>query len=96
MKVVRLNPTSGSTLVQDAAAQPHPGQGELVNRVCAAGVTPNELLWYPTLHTKSGETRSGAIPGHEFSGVVEATGEDVSSIESGRVVFGMNNSITLR
>jgi len=77
--------------VQDIAPQPQPDRDELLIRVCAAGVTPTELLWYPTLHTKFGKTRSGAIPGHEFSGVVAATGEDVGSLELGQEVFGMND-----
>jgi D-arabinose 1-dehydrogenase-like Zn-dependent alcohol dehydrogenase len=33
--------------------------------------------------------RAGAIPGHEFSGMVAAIGEDVGSLELGREVFGM-------
>jgi NADPH:quinone reductase-like Zn-dependent oxidoreductase len=79
MKVVRLSP---SGLIFDEASRPVPGPGELLIRVHAAGVTPTELGWYPTLHQKSGEPRSGAIPGHEFSGVVETSGDEV---------FGMND-----
>lgn len=70
---------------------PQPGRGELMIRVHAAGVTPTELLWYPTSHTKSGEKRRGAVPGHEFSGVVAAIGDEVSGFQTGQEVFGMND-----
>ncbi len=81
-------------LVPDSAATPEPGAGELLVRVCAAGVTPTELGWYPTLHTKSGEQRTGAIPGHEFSGVIATVGHGVGCLEVGREVFGMNDWFT--
>jgi NADPH:quinone reductase-like Zn-dependent oxidoreductase len=79
MKVVRIIPPG---LIFDEAPQPVPGPGELLIRVYAAGVTPTERIWYPTSHQKSGEPRTGAIPGHEFGGVVETTGD---------AVFGMND-----
>jgi NADPH:quinone reductase-like Zn-dependent oxidoreductase len=60
-------------------------------RVCAAAITPTELRWYPTSHTKSGGTRLGAIPSHEFSGVVAAIGDGVDGLEVGSEVFGMND-----
>lgn len=60
-------------------------------RVCAAGLTPTELSWYPTLHTKSGALREDAVPGHEFSGIVAAVGEGVGSLAVGREVYGMND-----
>ncbi|WP_267239374.1 NADP-dependent oxidoreductase [Paludibaculum fermentans] len=60
-------------------------------RVSAAGVTPTELAWYPTSHRKDGGVREGAIPGHEFSGVVEAVGQGVGLLEVGRAVYGMND-----
>jgi NADPH:quinone reductase-like Zn-dependent oxidoreductase len=70
---------------------PAPGPGERLIRVHAAGVTPTELVWYPTSHTLEGGARSGAIPGHEFSGVIAAVGPDGSPEEIGRPVFGMND-----
>ncbi len=92
MRVIRLAESAqGATLVEADAPQPRPGPDELLIRVCAAGVTPTELLWYPTSHTKTGEKRVGAIPGHEFSGVIEDVGEDVGSLEIGQEVFGLND-----
>jgi NADPH:quinone reductase-like Zn-dependent oxidoreductase len=91
MKVVRLADSAvGQALVEANAHRPRPGRGELLIRVGAAGVTPTELMWYPTSHTRTGEKRTGAVPGHEFSGVVAEAGEDAGSIGIGQEVFGMN------
>ena len=54
-------------LIADAPPVPKPGR-EILVRIIAAGVAPTELLWYPTTHTRDGSKRSGAVPGHEFSG----------------------------
>jgi len=39
-----------------------------------------------SMKTISGSKRLGADPGHEFSGVVAALGEDVTGIEGGQEV----------
>jgi len=76
VKVIRLTDSHKvPALVEGSVLQPKPGRGELLVRVCAAGMTPTELLWYPTSHSKNGEKRSRAIPGHEFSGIIVALGE---------------------
>jgi NADPH:quinone reductase-like Zn-dependent oxidoreductase len=59
-------------------------------RVQAVGVTHTELLWQPTTHTKSGENRRHAIPGHEFSGTIAAVGAGADGAV-GEEVFGMND-----
>ena len=82
---------SGLTLRAAQAPKPVPGEGEVLIRVHAAGVTATELDWYPTTHQKSGEARLHAIPGHEFSGVVEAKGDGVSGFTVGQAVYGMND-----
>src|SRR5262249_42162552 len=61
-------------LVQAEVKTPEPQRGEVLIRVHAVGVTHTELLWQPTTHTKSGENRRHAIPGHEFSGAIAAVG----------------------
>jgi NADPH:quinone reductase-like Zn-dependent oxidoreductase len=92
MKVVRLADSAvGQALVEANAHRPRPGRGELLIRVGAAGVTPTELMWYPTSHTKTGQKRTGAVPGHEFSGVVAEAGGDAGSTGVGHEVFGMND-----
>ena len=71
--------------------QPLPGDGDLLIRVHAAGVTPTELLWYPTSHTKDGAMRTNVVPGHEFSGTIAALGKDVHDFNPGDEIFGMND-----
>jgi NADPH:quinone reductase-like Zn-dependent oxidoreductase len=92
MKTIRLyDSEKPPVLVVENAPQPQPRRGELLIRVYAAGVTPTELLWYPTTHNKDGEKRSRAVPGHEFSGVIAAVGEDTAGFEIGQEVYGMND-----
>ena len=78
-------------LLADDVPQPQPGRGEVLVRVNAAGLTPTELLWYPTSHNKTGVKRSRPVPGHEFSGVIAALGEDAAGVEAGQEVYGMND-----
>jgi NADPH:quinone reductase-like Zn-dependent oxidoreductase len=92
VKVMRLNDSAQRpALVEEEVAQPQPGRGEVLVRVYAAGVTPTEILWYPTSHSKTGEQRNRAIPGHEFSGVVAALAPDVAGLDLDQEVYGMND-----
>jgi NADPH:quinone reductase-like Zn-dependent oxidoreductase len=92
MKAMQLNASNQEPLlIQAEVPQPQPGKGELLIRVQAAGVTPTELHWYPTTHTKSGEVRHKAIPGHEYSGVIAAIGEQAAGFAVGQSVYGMND-----
>ena len=92
MKVMRLADSAQATaLVADDIPQPRPQRGELLIRVHAVGLTPTEPLWSPTTHTQDGGKRSGAIMGHEFSGVIAAVGEDAAGFEIGEEVYGMND-----
>lgn len=78
-------------LIAAELPQPIPGGGEVLIRVRAAGVTPTELLWDPTSHTKDGTPRHGAVPGHEFSGVIAALGRDTNGFQVGQEIYGMND-----
>ncbi|HEV2275444.1 MAG TPA: NADP-dependent oxidoreductase [Acidobacteriaceae bacterium] len=92
MRAVQVGSSkTGPVLLPVEIPQPQPGPDELLIRVRAAGVTPTEIRWYPTTHKKDGTMRTGAIPGHEFSGVIAATGKDVSDFRSGQEVYGMND-----
>jgi NADPH:quinone reductase-like Zn-dependent oxidoreductase len=92
MNVMRFNDSAEApALIPFTAPIPEPKKGEIVIKVHAAGVTPTELQWYPTTHTPTGEARTGAIPGHEFSGVVAAVGPDADPQIIGSEVFGMND-----
>jgi NADPH:quinone reductase-like Zn-dependent oxidoreductase len=91
MRAIHLTDSDKNLLVEGNAPLPQPGPGELLIQVYAAGVTTTELRWYPTSHSKTGEKRAGAVPGHEFSGVVVGVGKDVGSLEMEREVYGMND-----
>ena len=92
MKAMQLNSAQqGPVLLPVTLPKPVPEKDEVLIRVRAAGVTRTELLWYPTTHKKDGSTRIGAVPGHEFSGVVEALGPDVREFSIDDEVYGMND-----
>jgi NADPH:quinone reductase-like Zn-dependent oxidoreductase len=77
-------------LVPAEVETPQPQRGEVLIRVHAVGVTHTELLWQPTTHTKSGDNRRRAIPGHEFSGTIAAVSAGANGVV-GEEVFGMND-----
>ena len=81
MKAMQVVARGENLALQEAEVpKPKPGPGEVLIQVHAAGVTPTELVWYPTAHTTAGEKREHAIPGHEFSGVIAEVGEGVSDL----------------
>jgi NADPH:quinone reductase-like Zn-dependent oxidoreductase len=92
VRAMRVNKEQqGPIPIAAALAQPQPGDGELLIRVRATGVTPTELLWYPTTHTKEGRARTRAVPGHEFSGIITALGKGVSDFSVADEIYGMND-----
>src|SRR6201997_1281002 len=92
MKAMQVNKAEhGPVVIQAELQKPEPGLGEILIHVHAVGVTPTELLWYPTTHTKLGTARMRAVPGHEFSGVITAIGKDVQDFEVNDEVYGMND-----
>jgi NADPH:quinone reductase-like Zn-dependent oxidoreductase len=95
MKAMQVNDAKrGAVLVAAEIPRPKPSQDEVLIQVHAAGVTHTELLWSTTTQTKEGAERRGAVPGHEFSGVVAARGANVRSFEVGDEVYGMNDWFT--
>ena len=92
MKAMQMNKADQlPVLVLAELQKPEPAIGEILIQVQAAGVTPTELVWYPTTHTKLGTARMHAVPGHEFSGTIAAIGKDVRGFEVGDEVYGMND-----
>ncbi|MGC1905132.1 MAG: NADP-dependent oxidoreductase [Candidatus Acidiferrum sp.] len=92
MRAMQLSSSENPPSLREAdVPQPTPAANEVLVRVHAAGVTTTELGWYPNTHTKSGAPRTGAIPGHEFSGVVAAVGDHVKDFTVGQEIYGMND-----
>jgi NADPH:quinone reductase-like Zn-dependent oxidoreductase len=92
MKAMQVNKAEqGPVLIPVELQKPEAGLGEILVHVHAAAVTPTELLWYPTTHTKSGTARTRAVPGHEFSAAITEIGKDVQDFEVGDEVYGMND-----
>jgi NADPH:quinone reductase-like Zn-dependent oxidoreductase len=93
MKAIQLQTFEGKSalMIQANVPLPVPADNQVLVRVHAVGVTPAELQWYPTSHTKSGERREHAILGHEFSGAIAGLGTRVKGLSIGDAVFGMND-----
>jgi len=92
MKAAQIIETAeGHNLVVVDIDKPHAGPDEIIVQVHAAGVTPTELIWYPTTHKKDGMVRTNAVPGHEFSGAIAEVGAAVKGFAVGDEVFGMND-----
>jgi NADPH:quinone reductase-like Zn-dependent oxidoreductase len=90
MKAVRIHGHGGpEQLVYEDAPKPIPQRGEALVRVMAAGVTPTELSWSAAYSTRDHVNRLPAIPGHEFSGVVEAVGPGVTDVNVGQEVYAL-------
>src|SRR5499426_3833107 len=93
MKAICLRARGGpEALAYEEAPQSHPGEGEVLVRVHAAGVIHDELSWVPTWTTRAGEPRPlPVIPGHEFSGEIAALGAGVRDVGVGDLVYGLND-----
>jgi NADPH:quinone reductase-like Zn-dependent oxidoreductase len=92
MKAMRLTGTDSNRALEECElSKPQPADDQILIRVHAAGVTPTELQWYPTNFTKDGAPRQAAVPGHEFSGVVEAKGDHVGGFYVGEAVYGLSD-----
>ena len=78
-------------LIADAAPVPKPGRGEILVRIFAAGVTPTELLWYPTtrqLTRATVQNDQAQYPDMSSPEIIEAVGSEVESDQIGREIYG--------
>lgn len=72
--------------------QPHVGAGEILLKVHAIGISPQELEWTPTWKTADGQERAKPIIlGHEISGAVVALGAGVTAFHVGDGVYGLSS-----
>jgi NADPH:quinone reductase-like Zn-dependent oxidoreductase len=92
MKAIRIHGSRGSErAVLEEIPTPKISAGEVLVRVHATTITPDELQWYPTWHTLKGDPRSQPVPGHEFSGEIEEITNGVTGLEEGDAVYGLNS-----
>jgi len=90
MKAIRMHGRGGPEwLVYEDVPPPHPGRGEVLVRVYAAGVIATELEWDETYETTAGDPRALPIPGRDLSGVVEEVGSGVTTLVKGSEVYAM-------
>jgi len=94
MSAVRIHKFGGGPqdlVYEENVMQPHPKEGELLVKVYATGVTPNEINWiwyHPDISLP-------IILGHELSGIVEEAGPKVINQRVGEAVYGLTDTLSL-
>lgn len=89
-KILIRKPGSYDRLEIVEEAPPKPGTGEVLVRVCAAGVNYADCVVRMGLYASAKEYVGWPItPGFEFSGTVEAVGSGVTKFSVGQEVFGV-------
>jgi len=92
MRALRVHERGGAgQLVEEEAAIPPAGIGDVLVRVHAASFTPTELGWPSTWVDRAGRDRRPSIPGHEVSGVVTALGYGTTGLAVGDAVYGLTD-----
>jgi NADPH:quinone reductase-like Zn-dependent oxidoreductase len=92
MKAIRIHARGGpEQLTYEDAPKPIPHGADALVRVKASAVTPTELGWSTAYTTADGVDRLPAIPGHEFSGIVDAVGPDAEGVAIGEAVYGLTD-----
>jgi NADPH:quinone reductase-like Zn-dependent oxidoreductase len=93
MRAVRIHKFGGKPqdlVYEENVKQPRPREGELLVKVYATGVTPNEINWiwyHPDISLP-------IILGHEFSGIVEEVGSKVTNQRVGEAVYGLTDTLS--
>ena len=81
MKAVRMHWKGGpESLVYEEIVIPTVGAGDALVRVLASAITATELTWSETYQTCDRKPRIPTVPGHEFSGIVDAIAPDVTDV----------------
>jgi NADPH:quinone reductase-like Zn-dependent oxidoreductase len=80
MRAIRASSPDPASLTWENVPVPAPGPGELLIQVRATAITAEELNWPETWP---------AIPCHDLSGVVAATGAGVTGWRTGDEIYGL-------
>ena len=93
MRAIYLAKKGGAdSLVSGEIPRPVPNAGQVLVRVHATAIMPAEFQWAPTFQNPSGSPRPFPIVlGHEFSGVIENSGQNAGGFRPGDEVFGFND-----
>jgi NADPH:quinone reductase-like Zn-dependent oxidoreductase len=94
MRAVRIHKFGGEPqdlVYEENVMQPRPKEGELLVKVYATGVTPNEINWI--WHNPG--ISLPIILGHEFSGIVEEVDSKVTNQRVGDAVFGLTDTLSV-
>ncbi len=92
MTACRIARFGGPEVIEtQRVARPRPGRGQVMVRVCAAGVGPWDALIRSGRSALVGEDALPVVLGSDLAGVVEAVGEGVAAFHAGDAVFGVTN-----
>jgi len=92
MKAIRMHSRGGPELLAyEDAPKPALQPGDALVRVIATSITKTELTWDETYIDCDGRPRIPTIPGHEFSGVVDAVTPDVAGVKAGDAVYALSS-----
>ena len=92
MKAIRMHSRGGPELLAyEDAPKPALQPGDALVRVIATSITKTELTWDETYIDCDGRPRIPTIPGHEFSGVVDAVTPDVAAVKAGDAVYALSS-----
>jgi NADPH:quinone reductase-like Zn-dependent oxidoreductase len=94
MRAVRIHKFGGGPqdlVYEENVMQPRPREGELLVKVYATGVTPNEInwIWYHP------EISLPIILGHELSGIVEEVDSKATNQRVGEAVYGLTDTLSV-
>src|ERR1700712_4712459 len=94
MKAIRIHEYGGpEVLVYEDAPRPEPATGEVLVKVHATSLNPVDRFTRAGYLQGMVDFALPLIPGLDVAGVVEAVGDDVSSVAVGDAVYGYSNML---
>lgn len=91
MKAIQVHRAGGPEVLElTDLPKPHPGPGQVLVKVEAAGLNFADILYVAGEYLV--RTRYPTVPGMEFAGVIEALGEGVEGLHPGQRVAALAGS----
>jgi NADPH:quinone reductase-like Zn-dependent oxidoreductase len=93
VRAIRIHKLGGGPqdlVYEEDVMQAHPEEGEVLVKVYATGVKPNEIVriwYYPDISLP-------IILGHELSGIIEEVGPKVTNQRVGDAVYGLTDTLS--